>query len=155
MTPYEQFIEDNKDSKNRRGEQKYPSTENWDWKCKLPMWDWNMVSLDAYHDGPLPGWDRIGDDTPFVMFEHSGSDASRNMAVELDDEVTGLFYYRDWTSSGIPMIGEEDIYWSGFSFQRLADAMAFHAKAGGIASWEPDFEEKKKAMNDRRNGREE
>jgi len=155
MTPYEQFIEDNKDSKDHKGGPKFPPTENWDWNAQLPMWDWHTVSIDMYRNGPMPGWDRIGDETPFVMFEHTDADKSRSLAQELDDVVAGLFYYRDWTGSGIPCVGKEETYWSGFWFQKLADAMSFHAAAGGIASWEPGFEEKQKAMNNRRNGNEE
>lgn len=125
--------------------------EKWDWHAYVPMWVWHTISLADYRFGSTAlSWDRIGDTPPFVMFEHSGNDTSRGMAVTWDDEATGLFYYRDWTSSGIPCIADGNTYWSGFWFERLADANAFHDKYGGIASWKSDFESKRRLMNTER-----
>ncbi len=120
--------------------------EGWDWRAALPSWVWHSVALAGY-----PDWDRVGDAPPFVMLKHSESDASRKAATKFDDDAIGLFYYRDWTSSGIPFLSSGEMYWSGFWFQKMSDALAFHAEHGGAASWEPDFETKRRAMNARRN----
>lgn len=118
----------------------------WDWRAALPGWVFNRMSYAGYPES----WDRCGDGLPFVMFEHSGADRSRKIATTWDDEATGLFYYRDWTSSGTPIVRTEEKYWSGFWFEKRYDAELFHIKHGGIANWQEGFEKKRKAMNDRR-----
>lgn len=154
MTPYEQFIKDNAGDFRHDGTEVYKPTEGWDWTSMLPSWDWHSVSMDMYdvtRNDPHKNWDRVIGTPPFIMLEHTGLDTSRDLAKATDDIVTGLFYYRDWTSSGIPFGLEEDtVYWSGFWFQKMGDAIAFREKNGGIASWDSDFEEKRKAMNERR-----
>ena len=66
--------------------------------------------------------------------------------MKFDDKAKGLFYYRDWTESSLPFVEEGEIYMSGFWFQKLSDAKHFQELHGGVGSWEPNFEEQRKAM---------
>ncbi len=122
----------------------------WNWRAALPSWIFNRMAIRGFPEN----WDRCGADLsnpiPFVMFEHFGTDRSRKIATKWDDEATGLFYYRDWTSSGMPFVAAGDKYWSGFWFEKRCEAELFHKKHGGIANWQEDFEQKRKDMNDRR-----
>jgi len=135
MTPLEKLIESNKEDF---------STSNSGWRALLSTWDWHTVIINLYQ-----GWDHPIDDTKdvsFVMFEHTDSNKSKEMAGSFDDIATGLFYYRDWTRSGLPFTSEDGVFWSGFWFQKLSEAKIFHDINGGIVNWENDFEEKRLAM---------
>lgn len=147
-TPWQQFVSSGEvkpDDIPRSAKTNKPS---WGWRAQLPSWVWHQISIDRY-----PGWDRVGDAPPFVMLEHTDSAESREMAVNWDYEATGLYYYRDWTGGGSPFVAPGEMYWSGFWFEKIEDAIAFHKTNGGTASWQPDFDEKQKAMQDRRMGR--
>lgn len=136
-TPWEDFV-----ASGRLKPGDVPS--HWDWKALIPGWVFIDLQLQGY-----PHWDQTDDCPPFVMFEHCG-DASRSVAQKFDDIAMGLFAYRDWTATGLPIVSAGDMYWSGFWFQRMLDAEVFHAAYGGIASWEPNFKEKRAAMTERR-----
>lgn len=136
MTPWEKFVEANPKEKQ----------DGWDWRAAVPSWTFNRMSCTDY-----PGWDRVGDAPPFVMLELGGGDASRELASSADDWVRGLFYYRDWTGSGTPSIAAGEMYWAGFWFQNIADAMRFLTRYGGAGSWQADYEAQRDAMRARRN----
>ena len=123
----------------------YDFPEHWDWNAKVPSWVFHRMSLDDF-----PGWERVFGGVPFVMLEHSGPDRSREIATAFDDDAEGMFYYRDWTSSGIPMVDDTELYWSGFWFQRRDDATTFHERYRGAASWEKGFDDQKRIMNAKR-----
>lgn len=127
--------------------------DSWDWLAKPPSWAWHRLAIDGYSD-----WDQVGATEradsrlskapPFVMVECTRERApeSEEMANSFDDVATGLFYYRDWTHDGIPWCNAGEVYWSGFWFQRIADALAFQASYGGAGSWQADFEERRAEM---------
>ena len=71
----------------------------------------------------------------FVMFEHTGSETAIKMARWADDNIIGLFTYRDWTLSNLPFVDENEIYWTGFTFQKLEDAKVFVENFGGSGNW--------------------
>jgi hypothetical protein len=111
--------------------------DNWDCLARPPMWAWHKLAVHGY-----PGWDVVGDAPPFILLEyvHEQTLESDEMAQSFDSAATGLFYYRDWTKDNLPWCNAGEVYWSGFWFQRMGDALAFQASYGGIGSWESDFE---------------
>jgi hypothetical protein len=119
---------------------KYEIPDKWDWKAKLPMWSWHTLTFEKY-----PGWDIIDGNPPFVLLtiKRGAEDIeSHSIASQFDSEATGLFYFRDWTSNGIPFCNDGDFYGSGFWFQKMVDAEKFHLEHGGAASWKDDFKKK-------------
>lgn len=121
----------------------------WDWKRAIPSWDWHDLALAQ---PPFPGWelDDEGGSPWFVLHELvRGETESRTMAIEFDDISEGAFYYRDWTSSGIPFLNDGEVYWSGFWFQLKTDAIAFQEKFGGVGTWQENFAEFQKQCNEK------
>ena len=86
----------------------------------------------------------------FIMFEHTDKNASAKMAEWADDNIEGLFAYRDWTPSGLPFVGEEETYWSGFTFQKLEDAKLFQKGFGGSGNWMEGHDEFVEQCNKKR-----
>ena len=120
--------------------------EGWDWKRKIPSHEFNILSINHYADW---GW---ATECPFVMMECvSGKVDSRPMAVKFDDIATEQFYYRDWTKSGIPVCNDGEIYWSGFWFESMDDAVAFKNEFGGVGTWETGYQEFSDECNRKRN----
>jgi hypothetical protein len=149
MTPWEKFVasdqfEEGDMPVNAEGK---PS---WSWRAALPMWVFHRLQAAGLTSEPDWDDDGVSLSPPFVMIGSDGGERSRRAATELDDVATGLFYYRDWTNSGTPCVAEGELYFSGFWFQRMADAEAFHKKWGGIASWELDFNEKERKISEMR-----
>jgi hypothetical protein len=127
----------------------------WDWIYMLPGWEFYQRALSKPR--PYPGWDRDENDEPcFVMLELTRGTGnvieSRSMAVEWDDITEGEFYYRDWTSSGIPTVDEGEAYWAGFWFQRKTDAVKFQEEFGGVGNWMEEFPAFQRRCNERRAG---
>lgn len=100
------------------------SSDNGGWLKYVLIWDWHDLAFRGY-----PGWGRpSGSDSPFAVHLTvvSGRDkSSREIAVEWDDVAEGRFYYRDWTESGIPFVGEGEQYRSAFWFQFERDRERF------------------------------
>lgn len=96
------------------------------------MWDWHEVSLDGY-----PGWDLVeagGVKRPsFVKLaiRNKIDKSSEDITREFDDVATGRFYSRDWTSSGLPFVSDNETYQAGWWFQKREDAVAFVRRYGG------------------------
>ena len=98
------------------------SLKGWDlgWKKNLSSRD--QIKINPKH---------------FVMLEikKGHNKSSRALATQFDDISKGFFYYRDWTSSGMPWLDENEIYWSGFWFEHLGDAKIFVTLYGGSGYW--------------------
>lgn len=97
--------------------------ENGGWNKYVLVWDWHDIALSGY-----PGWDLTErKHPPFVTFaiEHKFGRSSRDIAVEFDDIAEGRFYYRDWTNDGIPTVSDNEIYYTGFWFQKTSDRDRF------------------------------
>ena len=111
------------------------------WEYKLLSWDWTSLLLAG-----LPGWEELDKDTSYSVFlEFSRRGLKTNIrsweiAVEWDDIAKHNFYYRDWTNTGSPCVGEGQKYWSTFSFQRKKEAVRFQEKYGGKKNWEPGWQ---------------
>lgn len=127
------------------------------WKRKI----WNTDFLD-YDNPPTflrKDWDNLIVDEKtqpeaiFVMFELTGVKTSHEMAVWTDDNIFGLFLYRDWTKSSLPFVDENEVYWSGFTFQKLEDAKFFAEKFNGIGNWMKEYKEFEKECSRKRNER--
>jgi len=103
-----------------------------------------------------PGWETLNDKPCFVMFElvnvanDNKPPKSHAMALEFDDIAAGTFYYRDWTSSGIPVLCDGETYWSGFSFQFRDDAVMFQEMFGGFGNWQEEYKEFEQRCNETR-----
>ena len=96
------------------------------WRRKVPMWLWNSI----VSDGCL-GWQVDKDNNPaWIKLEHiRGKELqSSGIASTFDNEATGLFYYRDWTDSGIQVCRNGKTYWSGWWFQFIEDYETFTKK---------------------------
>jgi hypothetical protein len=112
-----------------------------DWYKLINSSTFNSLAIDGF-----PNWDKDRDGNQyFVMFEivNSRHLSSYEMTTVWDDKFLnrinsdGMFYYRDWTSDGIPFIADGEKYWAGFWFKYKADAGLF----GGAASWEMYFDQ--------------
>ncbi len=73
----------------------------------------------------------------FVMLRHvrGQEKESSEIAHEVDDLASGLFYYRDWTSTNIPIVPEGQVYYSGWWFQFPDEGRRFVHFYGGNGSW--------------------
>jgi hypothetical protein len=101
----------------------------------------------------FPKWNKVGDDVCFVMLELTkGKFASSYLASEFENMATGDFYYRDWTKSTLPFVDEGEVYWSGFSFQYLADGKKFldTFPVKGKGNWMDDYLEFNRQCNAKR-----
>ena len=99
--------------------------DEWNWRAAIPSWAFSRLLIAGF-----PGWN-VGREPPCVALHCSGSRRSREIASATDDVVTGLFYYRDWTETGLPFVEDKEVYRSGFWFQHRADAERFHREYGG------------------------
>jgi hypothetical protein len=89
------------------------------WRRKVPLWLWHMISSDCYL-----GWQVDKENNPaWIKLTHKQEESleSEDIARTFDDKVTGLFYYRDFTSSGLPSCSKGEVYWSGWWFQFKED----------------------------------
>jgi len=128
----------------------YHQWTNGGWERMLFQNAFIKLSLDGY-----PGWEVDDNGSPwFVMFEliylvEEGKHCrSRAMAIEFDDVARGIFYYRDWTSSGIPFLRKNETYWSGFWFQYKDDAVRFQETFGGFGTWMEGYKEFEQRCNE-------
>lgn len=80
---------------------------------------------------------------------------SREICLPFDNVAQGLFYQRDWTSNGIPFVREETYYLSGWWYQFREDAEKLQSTFGGIGSWQEDFKERQKELQNKLNSSEE
>lgn len=107
--------------------------DNAGWKRKLLMWNWNSHAMDGY-----PGWeienaaetDKYSRHPAFVKLSHvrgKGEVESTQLCNDWDDIAQGSFYQRDWTDSGIPFVNENEVYWSGWWFETVAERDRFVA----------------------------
>jgi len=94
-------------------------------------------------------WDSFENEHIFIMFELHEK-VSYDMAVWADNNINDMFAYRDWTSSGIPFIENNEIHWSGFIFQKLKDAKKFQKHFGGSGNWMEGHDEFVKKCNEHR-----
>lgn len=104
------------------------------WLKYVYMWDWHELSLAGW-----PGWERSADDPsspPSVSLEFvmgkDGRSPSHKLASEWDDVAECHFYWRDWTTSGLPCVGKDETFRSRFWFQTAAEAERFKEFAGGL-----------------------
>lgn len=115
----------------------------------------------SFKDGKMTipiDWDQIKDENEpqhiFLIFEMiKGGRNSDNVAIWIDDNINGWFTYRDWTKDGLPFVNEGDIYWSGFTFQKLEDAKKVFNKFGGSGNWMNGHKEFVEKINNDRNER--
>ena len=124
----------------------------------IPSWIWHQIKLTKPN---FLGWETDEDGNPwFVMIEHlhkSDEDEieSKELRIKYDRFSSGLFYQRDWSSSGLPFIHENDLYWSGWWFQFKNDAERFYKFCKekrykeSTSSWEEDYKEKEAEMRKR------
>ena len=99
--------------------------KNWDWRRALPGWTYNRLVLDG-----LPGFDltKYGDQYEHMCYFVMGDGVqSRDIAIEMDDWCTGMFYYADRTG-GTPFVRDGDEYVSFFSFQLAEDYWEFEER---------------------------
>lgn len=95
------------------------------WKRMIGLHEYNQIAMSGFK-----GWDKIknlvGYNVPTVhLIEVTGSDFSKNLALEFDDISDGNFYYRDITEDGSLWIEEDEEYSSIFVFQFESDMLEF------------------------------
>ncbi len=87
------------------------------------MWDWHEISLAGF-----PEWEKPNGEIPasvFLTLITGTGKSSHAIASEMDDVCAGVFYYRDYTKSGLPFVSDGEIYNSRFWFQFQTDAQNF------------------------------
>jgi hypothetical protein len=121
------------------------------WRRYVLSWIRSAIEI-----GGWLGWDvDLTGTPPFVLLEHTRDKSktqteSESILREFDDLATGLFGFRDWTSSGLPFVNNEEKYWSGWWFQFREDAKNFQERYGGKGTWQPNFSEWERECNLRR-----
>lgn len=113
----------------------------------------------SFEDGKMTipyDWDRIeGKWEPehiSLTFEMiKGTNDSFEIAKWVDDNIVGWFTYRDWTKSSLPFVDEGEVYWSGFTFQKLGDAKKVFDQFGGCGNWRKEYKEFIETINKKRN----
>jgi hypothetical protein len=109
-------------------------SSKWDWSCMLPSWTYNLIALDGW-----PGWHMApGGEEPLTVVVkcREGSNSSRAIAIEFDDNAAQQFHYRDVTSDNLPWVEHGEFYKGVFSFQSIEDARWFHRTYGGEKNWD-------------------
>jgi hypothetical protein len=104
--------------------------DNAGWKHKLLMWNWHSHAMDGY-----PGWEQatVEYDRPcpaFAKLTHKmgkGDPESSKLCNAWDDVAAVGFYQRDWTDDGIPFVNKDEVYWSGWWFETIAERDRFLA----------------------------
>ena len=90
----------------------------------------------------------------YVHLECVGAKLSHPLMVMTDNSIVGRFYSRDYTSSGLPFVNEDEVYWSGYWFEFRHDAEFFMkfiaADYKPVGVWEPNYQEEIKLRNKRR-----
>lgn len=98
--------------------------DNLGWLKMVLMWDWHDLVMQRW-----PGWEREpgGKEPARVdLVVVKGRDrSSRELATEWDDLSRGRFYYRDWTDTGLPFVGDGEAYRSAFWFELVEDRNEF------------------------------
>jgi hypothetical protein len=113
---------------------------------------WNhLVLADDFYKlvlRGLPGWenlDRSARDkvvpTVWVTIVKGNGKSSHQMASEWDDVAQTSFYYRDFTTSGLPFAKDGETYWAQFCFMLKGSAILFQEKFGGHGNWQPGYDE--------------
>lgn len=104
-----------------------------DWNKKITSWDWHQLVLDG-----CPNWDTPSyeGDHPvpasiLLTIKNKVDRSSKDIAIEVDDWCEGNFYYRDFTSNGLPFISTGDSYNARFWFQLAVEAEEFYKRYGG------------------------
>jgi len=105
------------------------------WKKKVLIWDWR----ELMHDG-FPGWDLVDSEgghkrPPFIKLaiRNKVDKSSEDIAREVDEVATGLFYSRDFSRDGSCSVADGEIYDAGWWFQKRQDAYDFIRRYGGNA----------------------
>jgi hypothetical protein len=90
----------------------------------------------------------------YVHLECIGARLSHPLMVETDDKIVGRFYSRDYTSSGLPFVDDNEIYWSGYWFEFRHDAEFFMKSIAAdykpVGVWEPNYPEEINTRNKKR-----
>lgn len=100
--------------------------DNAGWINKVLMMNWHLLSLDGW-----PGWDCVvhgeGKAPSFVKLRLCVGKTPSSTAIdrEWDDLAEGLFYSRDWTSTGSPFVRHGEEYSAGFWFEKADDRDRF------------------------------
>lgn len=98
-------------------------------------WTWRrLLPADIFHKtlfSGMIGWDltRDGENIQAIL-GHIREETleSIDIAREVDDRATGMFYTRDHTRSGLPWVETGDIYLSSWTFQLKGDALWFSSQ---------------------------
>jgi len=120
------------------------------WRRYLLSWIRMSIELDGYL-----GWDVDADGFPWYVHLEHVRDKERDVESTtirnaFDDISAGLFGSRDFTSSGLPFVDSQDLYWSGWWFQFKEDAVLFQKTYGGYGTWQDEFKEWSKGCYNRR-----
>lgn len=123
------------------------------WKQKILMWEFTDLILNRFDPQKIltdkrnlteeqiefwykeKKWELLDpndkySEPPSVRLEHiRGKNEteieSRTLCVKWDDEAEERFYQRDFTSDGIPIVREKEVYWSSWSFRTFEERERF------------------------------
>ena len=96
---------------------------DWDWDKQVSTSTWHHLSMDNW-----PGWDKGVEgnilSAELVICRGLGRSGFK-ISAEVDDWCERQFYWRDFTSSSLPIVDEGEKYISAFYFQLTKDYLRF------------------------------
>lgn len=97
-----------------------------DWNKKIFAHEFYKLALDGF-----PNWDKPNGTEPVELrrsIVHNVDRSSHDIAVEVDDWCEGKFYFRDFTTSGLPFVDDGEVYQCVFIFEKECDVVEFDAR---------------------------